>query len=108
MLLHPLVQCLQAVKYPGFVAAQNLTDPGVLVLSRFAGAAKELTEALIVNPFDVDDMSDAMQRAITMPLEERRERWGAMMKTLEKNDISAWRDNFLSELEQAHATLDGA
>ena len=91
-----------------FVAAQNLTDPGVLVLSRFAGAAKELTEALIVNPFDVDDMSDAMQRAITMPLEERRERWGAMMKTLEKNDISAWRDNFLSELEQAHATLDGA
>ena len=90
-----------------FVAAQNPTDPGVLVLSRFAGAAQELGEALIVNPFDVDDLSDAMQRAIAMPLEERRERWGAMMETLTKNDISTWRDNFLTELEQAPATLEG-
>ena len=90
-----------------FVAAQNPTDPGVLVLSRFAGAAQELGEALIVNPFDVDGLSDAMQRAITMPLEERRKRWSAMMETLKKNDISAWRDNFLAELEQATATLEG-
>ena len=90
-----------------FVAAQNPTDPGVLVLSRFAGAAQELGEALIVNPFDVDGLSDTMQRAITMPLEERRERWSAMMETLKKNDISAWRDNFLAELEQATATLEG-
>ena len=90
-----------------FVAAQNPTDPGVLVLSRFAGAAQELGEALIVNPFDVDGLSDAMQRAITMPLEERRERWSAMMETLKKNDISAWRDNFLADLEQAPTTLKG-
>ena len=90
-----------------FVAAQNPTDPGVLVLSRFAGAAQELGEALIVNPFDVDGLSDAMQRAITMPLEERRERWSVMMETLKKNDISAWRDNFLAELEQATTTLGG-
>ncbi len=91
-----------------FVAAQNPTDPGVLVLSRFAGAAQELSEALIVNPFDIDDLSDAMQRAITMPLKERRERWGSMMKTLTKNDISAWRDTFLTDLERASAVLDGA
>jgi len=90
-----------------FVAAQNPTDPGVLVLSRFAGAAQELSEALIVNPFDMDDLSDAMQRAITMPLNERRERWSAMMETLKKNDISAWRDNFLAELEQTPTTLKG-
>ncbi len=91
-----------------FVAAQNPADPGVLVLSRFAGAAQELTEALIVNPFDVDDLSNAIQRAITMPLEERRQRWGAMMETLKKNDIFSWRDSFLSELEKAPATLEGA
>ncbi len=91
-----------------FVAAQNPADPGVLVLSRFAGAAQELTEALIVNPFDVDDLSNAIQRAITMPLEERRKRWGAMMETLKKNDIFSWRDSFLSELEKAPATLEGA
>ena len=90
-----------------FVAAQNPTDPGVLVLSRFAGAAQELSEALIVNPFDVDDLSDAMQRAITMPLKERRERWSAMIETLKKNDISAWRDNSLAELEQPPTPLKG-
>ena len=60
-----------------------------------------------IDPFDVDGLSDAMQRAITLPLEERRERWSAMMETLKKNDISAWRDNFLAELEQATTTLGG-
>ena len=61
-----------------FVAAQPDDDPGVLVLSQFAGAAHELTEALIVNPFDPDAIADAMHSALTMPLAERRERHAAL------------------------------
>ena len=57
-----------------FVAAQTEDDPGVLILSQFAGAAQELTEALVVNPFDPDGIADAMHLALTMPIEERKER----------------------------------
>jgi len=58
-----------------YVAAQNPVDPGVLVLSEFAGAAKELDAALLVNPHDIDGMAQAIGRAWDMPLEERRARW---------------------------------
>ncbi len=78
-----------------YVASQDPADPGVLVLSCFAGAASELTEALIVNPFDRVEMTEAMQRALVMPLEERQERWSAMMKTLRRNDITSWRETFM-------------
>jgi trehalose 6-phosphate synthase len=61
-----------------FVAAQPDDDPGVLVLSQFAGAAYELGEALIVNPFDPDAIADAMHVGLTMPLGERRERQAAL------------------------------
>jgi trehalose 6-phosphate synthase len=61
-----------------FIAAQPDEDPGVLVLSQFAGAAHELTEALIVNPFDPDAIADAMHVGLTMPLAERRERQAAL------------------------------
>jgi len=74
-----------------YVACQNPEDPGVLVLSRFAGAAKELDAALIVNPYDVRAVAESMQRGLTMPLEERQERFGAMMKRLHENDITHWR-----------------
>ncbi len=57
-----------------YVAAQNPADPGVLILSRFAGAAEEMADALIVNPFDTDELTDAMHRALTMTLEERQAR----------------------------------
>ena len=57
-----------------YVAAQNPADPGVLILSRFAGAADEMTDALIVNPFDADEIAEAMHRALTMSLEERQDR----------------------------------
>lgn len=82
-----------------YVAAQPPAHPGVLILSRFAGAADDLPQALIVNPLDVDDISEALETALAMPLEERRERWQAMFETLSRNDITAWRDAFLRALE---------
>ncbi|MEO7068409.1 MAG: alpha,alpha-trehalose-phosphate synthase (UDP-forming) [Rhodanobacter sp.] len=83
-----------------YVACQNPADPGVLVLSRFAGAAQELTDALLVNPADTEEVADALERALTMPLAERRARWLAMMALLEKNDITLWRTNFLQALRR--------
>jgi trehalose 6-phosphate synthase len=81
-----------------YVACQNPEDPGVLVLSRFAGAAQELTDALLVNPADTEEVADALERALKMPLAERRERWNAMMAVLRKNDITLWRNTFLQAL----------
>ncbi|MBV8651437.1 MAG: trehalose-6-phosphate synthase [Alphaproteobacteria bacterium] len=86
-----------------YVASQDPADPGVLVLSCFAGAASELTEALIINPFDRIAITEAMQRALVMPLEERQERWSAMMKTLRRNDITAWREAFMHCLAEIAA-----
>ncbi len=83
-----------------FVASQDPEDPGVLVLSRFAGAARELDTALIVNPFDVDQIADALDRALAMPLEERRARHEAMMARLDRHDVHAWREAFLNALQQ--------
>jgi trehalose 6-phosphate synthase len=83
-----------------FVASQDPDDPGVLVLSRFAGAARELDSALIVNPFDVDQIADALDRALAMPVEERRERHAAMMSHLDTHNVHAWRDSFLDALQQ--------
>ncbi|HEY0197097.1 MAG TPA: alpha,alpha-trehalose-phosphate synthase (UDP-forming) [Rhodanobacter sp.] len=83
-----------------YVACQNPDDPGVLVLSRFAGAAMELTAALLVNPADTEEVADALERALKMPLTERRERWRAMMDVLEKNDITAWRNAYLHSLHR--------
>jgi trehalose 6-phosphate synthase len=81
-----------------YVAAQDPSDPGVLVLSRFAGAARELSEALIVNPYDTDQVAAALQEALTMPREERIARWTALMEVLNRNTIAVWRDSFLAAL----------
>ncbi|KVC19346.1 trehalose-6-phosphate synthase [Burkholderia diffusa] len=83
-----------------YVSAQNPEDPGVLVLSRFAGAARELTGALIVNPIDIDGMADALSQALTMPLAERRARYADMIAQLRENNVSVWRDNFLRDLQR--------
>ncbi|BAN23703.1 alpha,alpha-trehalose-phosphate synthase (UDP-forming) [Caballeronia insecticola] len=82
-----------------YVSAQDPEDPGVLVLSQFAGAARELTAALIVNPLDIDGMADALAAALTMPLAERRARYDEMMQQLRDNNVSVWRDNFLRDLK---------
>jgi trehalose 6-phosphate synthase len=84
-----------------FVASQDPDDPGVLVLSRFAGAASELTEALQVNPYDLDGVADAIAQASAMPLAERKERWRAMMDWLLRHDIEAWRRSYLGALAAA-------
>lgn len=86
-----------------FVAAQDPADPGVLILSNLAGAARELSAALQVNPYDVRGVSHAMQAALSMPLNERRERHVDMMKVLRKNDIAAWTRRFMEALEQTQA-----
>ena len=84
-----------------YVAAQDEEDPGALVLSRFAGAARELDAALIVNPYDIDDMAQALYRGLTMPLDERRQRWRSLIEVVRRNDADRWRANFLRDLHAA-------
>jgi trehalose 6-phosphate synthase len=83
-----------------YVAAQDPRDPGVLVLSQFAGAAEQLPGALVVNPFDLEQMAEALARALSMPLEERQARHTDTMALLRSNDLSTWRDAFLGDLRQ--------
>jgi trehalose 6-phosphate synthase len=83
-----------------FVAAQNADDPGVLILSRFAGAARECTAALLVNPYDHEGVAITINRALAMPLEERRQRHAAIFKVLLANDLTHWADRFLAALER--------
>ena len=82
-----------------FVAAQDPADPGVLILSTLAGAARELTTALLVNPYDVASVAEALQTALWMPLAQRRERYEAMMEVIRRNDIHAWNQRFIAALD---------
>lgn len=81
-----------------YIAAQDPEAPGALVLSEFAGAAAELQGAVLVNPYHVQSIADGMREALVMPLEERRARWQNMMAILRHNDLTAWRERFLSAL----------
>ena len=81
-----------------YVAAQDAEDPGVLILSSFAGAAADLEEALIVNPYDPDEVAKALHNAVTMELDERLDRHGKLLARVRKNDIVAWRTAFMAEL----------
>ncbi|WP_209424479.1 trehalose-6-phosphate synthase [Pararhodobacter sp. SW119] len=82
-----------------YIAAQDPQDPGVLILSEFAGAAERMQAAILVNPHDVDGMADAIRRALEMSREERTERWTSLMQEVRDHDVVAWRQNFLSALE---------
>jgi trehalose 6-phosphate synthase len=79
-----------------FVAAQDPEDPGVLVLSQFAGAAEQMLEALIVNPYDASAIAEAVYRAIHMPLDERQARWRVLMDGIQSQDLIWWRERFLN------------
>ncbi|HKU64076.1 MAG TPA: trehalose-6-phosphate synthase, partial [Rhizomicrobium sp.] len=81
-----------------YVAAQDPGDPGVLILSRFAGAADEFRDALLVNPYDPDAVAAAIARAVAMPLNERKARHAELYAALLRNDISKWGDKFLKAL----------
>lgn len=93
-----------------YVGSQNPNDPGVLVLSRFAGAAEIFPDALQVNPFDTDETAEALRIALDMPLEERIARWKTLMASAQKHNVSDWAVSFLDRLApggtDASATRD--
>jgi trehalose 6-phosphate synthase len=89
-----------------YVAAQNPDDPGVLILSRFAGAAEQMGEALLVNPFSREELSEAIKRALTMPLEERIRKWKALMQVVRDTDVGIWRDSYVGALKSVDVRAD--
>ena len=82
-----------------FVMAQDEDDPGVLILSEFAGAAEQLKAALLVNPHDTRKLAEVIHLGLTMPLDERKERWLELRKVVIEQDIAWWRQNFLKDLD---------
>lgn len=82
-----------------FVAAQREDDPGVLILSQFAGAALQLKDALIVNPYSQEDVADAILRGLNMEKAERVRRWQALMHDVTNRSVTAWRDAFVADLD---------
>jgi len=86
-----------------YLASQSPTNPGMPILSCFAGAAEELAEAVLVNPYDREGLAEAIREGLEMPLEERKERWAAMMATLRRNDTHAWREGFVTALSAVKA-----
>lgn len=97
--------CLAAKDY---VAAQSPDDPGVLVVSRFAGGVEDMTGALIVNPYDEQLVSEALEAALSMPLSERRSRYDSMMQRLGHSDLETWAHEFLTQLLRGKKRLDGS
>ena len=83
-----------------FVAAQDPDDPGVLILSQFAGAAEQMSEALIINPYDSIAIAHAVKQAIEMPLEERQARWHKLYENISAQDINWWRQRFLDAFNE--------
>jgi len=88
-----------------YVAAQDEADPGVLVLSRFAGSSHEMDGALLVNPYDEDETAAAIEKALAMPLDERQARWRGMFERLRTHDVECWRESFLRALEPSRPVL---
>ncbi len=82
-----------------YVAAQDPADPGVLILSRFAGAAMQLTEALLVNPHSPDDIAYNIRMALDMPREERRRRWEALHHGVRHDNVQRWAEAIISDLD---------
>lgn len=90
-----------------FVAAQSPDDPGVLVVSSFAGGAEDMKGALVVNPYDEELITDALEAALAMPLSERQSRYSSMMQALEQTDLATWAHDFLTQLQHGKTPLDG-
>ncbi|MEM6534621.1 MAG: trehalose-6-phosphate synthase, partial [Pseudomonadota bacterium] len=84
-----------------YVAAQDPEDPGVLILSQFAGAAEQMSEALIINPHDNQAVAEAVREALTMPKAERKRRWRKLYDGIAAEDIGWWRQRFLQTLKDA-------
>ena len=86
-----------------YVAAQDPDDPGVLILSSFAGAAAQMQDAVLVNPHSPDDLAHAIRTALDMPLEERKRRYEALIRTVRDDNVQDWTENFLSDLDSVSA-----
>jgi trehalose 6-phosphate synthase len=82
-----------------YIAAQDPEDPGVLVLSYGAGAARELDGAVLVNPLDPDEIAEGLDQALTMPRDERLDRWGRMAALVREHNAKAWSKTYLAVLE---------
>jgi trehalose 6-phosphate synthase len=81
-----------------YVAAQDPNDPGVLILSRFTGAAEQMSEAILVNPHSAEEISDAIRTALSMPLAERIRRWEILNQGVQEHDVFWWRQGFTEAL----------
>ena len=81
-----------------YIAAQDPADPGVLILSRFAGAAEQLTSALLVNPYDADEMADRLEQALEMSLAERQSRWQQSADAIKDSTAVGWGRSFVAGL----------
>jgi len=79
-------------------------EEGALILSQFTGASSELRDAILVNPYDVDGMADAIRTAVAMPSDERRARMGRMREGVREHNIYRWAGLLLSELERIPGT----
>jgi trehalose 6-phosphate synthase len=90
-----------------FVAAQNPADPGVLVLSRFAGAAEQLKDALLVNPNDPEALTEVFDAALRMDQMARKHHWGRLWRKLQLRSAHDWSVEFLGALEEAGAERHG-
>jgi trehalose 6-phosphate synthase len=85
-----------------YVAAQDPDDPGVLMLSRFAGAARQMTEAVIVNPYSREELAEGLKLSLSMSLSERRARYQSLMAGIRRSNVKVWRDSFVEALKAAH------
>lgn len=88
-----------------YVAAQDPDDPGVLILSRFAGAAEDMAEALVVNPYDADEITAAMHTGLCMDLDERKERWQALRARVWKASAAQYCHTFLNALAESRPPM---
>lgn len=87
-----------------YVAAKR-EDDGVLILSEFAGAARELTEAILINPYDGEAFADAIHAALTLPARERLQRMARLRQTVEENNVYRWAANFLAHVARGKVPL---
>jgi trehalose 6-phosphate synthase len=87
-----------------YVAAQDAADPGVLILSKFAGAAQQLTDALIVNPSDKFEVAQAIREGLHMSRDERMSRWEGMFRRLGEQDVTWWAASYVRDLAASTLT----
>jgi trehalose-6-phosphate synthase len=87
--------------------ASHPDDDGMLILSEFAGAAEELPEALLVNPYDIDQIAERIKEALTMPVEMKKERMGALRRRVHSNNLERWSSAFWEALDEAARRRQG-